>query len=72
MKCDRCGQFIKVLSNWSWASIYDISGFCLDREDFRCEKCTNKYGAIESNARPYDRDMSPYQGYSKHYYESKQ
>jgi len=65
MRCKTCGQFIKYNSGWSWALI--ISWFGVDGEIFRCEKCTDKYGIIESNAKPYDGDIKPYQGINLNY-----
>ena len=60
-KCSTCGRFM----GWrepksSWVEIYSgRSG--LDREYYRCQSCTEKLGPAESNAAPYDKDMSSYQ-----------
>jgi hypothetical protein len=60
LKCDKCGKFINHKSKYSYADIYDYSG--LVDVLHRCEKCNLKYGNIQSNAKPYDNDLTPYQG----------
>lgn len=65
MRCKTCGRFIGYNSGWSWALTFSL--FELDCEIFRCEKCTDEYGIIQSNAKPYDDDMSQYQGINLNY-----
>lgn len=60
MKCDDCGRFISEPK--SWADIYDFAAYCCDHTHFRCEKCHDKLGPAESNARPHNGDMTTYQG----------
>jgi len=61
-KCDCCGRFMKCADGASWAEIYDMVGMGLDHEILRCAECTQRLGPAESNARPYDGNMTPYQG----------
>lgn len=63
MRCDDCGRFMTPAGG-SWAHIYDMIGMGLDHEHWRCRRCTDLLGPVASNARPYDGDMSPYQGQS--------
>jgi len=58
-KCDDCGRFMSSVG--SSAAIYDFASCGLDHEHFRCVPCTEKIGPVQSNARPHDGDMSPYQ-----------
>lgn len=60
-QCDDCGRFMNRKGS-TWANIYDFAGRCLDREHFRCARCTEKLGPAQSNAKPYDGDMQHYQG----------
>ncbi len=64
-KCEKCGKFFKWFSKWSWAMIYDLHHMQPDGEIYRCEKCTDEYGQVQSNASPYNKDMTPYQGINK-------
>ncbi len=61
-QCSSCGKFMRPEAPASWASIFDRVGMCLDHEAYRCGQCTVSLGPIQSNATPYDGDMSPYQG----------
>ena len=60
MRCDDCGRFGKHIGSSS-ADIYDMVGMQLDREHWRCPACTEHLGPVQSNAKPADGDMSPYQ-----------
>lgn len=63
MQCNSCGRFFRYgEAGSSWAHVYDMIGHGLDRELHRCRKCTEAKGAVQSNARPHDGDMRPYQG----------
>jgi len=65
MKCDDCGKFMSAdLRGVSWAELYDFNpaAYGLDHTHYRCRKCTKKFGAVESNAKPANGDMTPYQG----------
>lgn len=59
VKCTDCGRFTAVLG--SSADIYDMVLMCLSHEHWRCLACTEKLGPVQSNARPADGDMTPYQ-----------
>jgi hypothetical protein len=60
IRCDLCGRFCK---SGTWAEIYDMSGWSgLEYEAFRCDACTEKAGPATTNARPYDGDLTGYQG----------
>lgn len=62
-KCDDCGKFMSANKGWSWAHIYDMAGWSgLEREHYRCHACTDSKGPAQSNAKPHDGDMRPYQG----------
>lgn len=65
MKCDICGKFIKFKTMYSWAIIYSFPYGGIEKDVFRCETDTQKYGPVQSNAKPYNNDMSPYQGINK-------
>lgn len=60
-RCDDCGRFMTP-DGASWAAIYDMIGLELRHEHKRCATRTAKHGPVQSNARPRDGDMSPYQG----------
>lgn len=61
LKCDDCGRFMTTAGGSS-ADIYDFGPSPgLDHEHYRCNKCTERLGPAESNARPSNGDMSPYQ-----------
>lgn len=62
LRCDKCGKFIKWQSRYSWATIYSFPHGGIEGDVFRCEADTKKYGPVKSNAKPYNDDMSPYQG----------
>jgi len=57
--CSRCGRF---MSKGSWAYIYDFVAMEPSHDIQHCEKCTSDGFPALSNARPFDGDMSPYQG----------
>lgn len=61
MKCDDCGKFATIVGGASTAAMYDMVGMQLDHEHFRCASCTRELGPVQSNARPSDGDMTPYQ-----------
>lgn len=61
-KCDECGKFMSLTGGASSAMIFDFAGMCPDHEAARCAKCTALFGPVQSNAKPADGDMSPYQG----------
>ena len=61
-RCDDCGRFFRPDERATWAEIYDMIGMGLDRERHRCALCTESLGPAQSNARPHDGDLSPYQG----------
>ncbi len=60
MRCDDCGRFVGEAA--SWAAIYDFKTYEQIYEHQRCPRCTEKLGSVESNAQPYNGDMSPFQG----------
>lgn len=60
LKCDDCGKFMGKPG--SWAEIYDFVGMQLDHTHFRCERCTEHLGPVETNAKPWNGDLSSYQG----------
>lgn len=60
MNCDICGRFVG--RGGSWAHKYDMVAMGLSHEAYRCRSHTRSVGPIQSNARPHDSDMSPYQG----------
>lgn len=64
MRCDDCGKFASFAkgSGASSALIYDFVGMGLDHETFRCRRCTEELGPVRSNAKPWDGDMSRYEG----------
>ena len=62
MRCDDCGRFLSAPA--SWAMIYDMVACEALYEHQRCKRCHDKYGPAQSNARPHNGDMSPYQGVS--------
>ena len=59
LNCSRCGRF---MSKGTWANIYDFVAMELSHEIQHCQKCTDSGFPALSNARPYNGDMSPYQG----------
>lgn len=61
-KCDDCGRFMKFDERATWANKYDFVAMECIYEHFRCGRCTELLGPVLSNARPYNGDMSPYQG----------
>lgn len=60
LRCDNCAKFARP-NGGSFATIWDFVGMGLDHEQFRCGPCTERLGPAQSNARPADGDMSPYQ-----------
>lgn len=62
IRCDDCGRFSRA-EGASMADIYDFTpgSMGLDREHFRCARCTEVLGPARSNARPHDGDMSRYE-----------
>ena len=59
-RCWDCGRF----GRWdgsSSAAIYDLVLMELSHEHWRCRACTSKIGPVESNAKPADNDLTPYQ-----------
>lgn len=61
LKCHDCGRFMGMAGGASTAAMYDMIGMQLDYEHFRCAECTKKLGPVQTNARPSDGDLSPYQ-----------
>src|ERR1700761_8457696 len=61
LKCGDCGKFMRLTNGASSADIYDMVGMGLDHERYRCSLCTERLGPVQSNARPHDGDMAPYQ-----------
>lgn len=69
-KCDCCGRFMSP-DGATWAMIYDFAAMEPKYERYHCKACTESYGPAQSNARPHDGNMGPYQGYiAKDYEES--
>jgi hypothetical protein len=62
VQCQVCGHFMRCDRGASWANIYEFPNGGLDREILRCSSCTEIVGEAQSNARPHDGNMSPYQG----------
>lgn len=62
LRCDDCGRFTDGGPGSSWAEHYDFAGMQLDHTHIRCPDCTDKLGPVESNAKPCDGDMNPYEG----------
>jgi hypothetical protein len=60
-KCNDCGRFMTLSGGASTACMYDFVAMELSHKHYRCARCTAKLGPIDSNARPADGDMSPYQ-----------
>lgn len=42
--CDTCGRFMKCEPGASWRMVYSGVNLEPDHEEFRCKKCTEKYG----------------------------
>jgi len=61
-KCDDCGRFMRFDARASWAHKYDFVAMECVYEHYRCARCTEELGPVHSNARPYNGDMSPYEG----------
>ncbi len=63
-KCDDCGKFSsgKEGGGASWAYQYDFVAMEASYDHHRCPKCTALMGPVQSNARPSNGDMKPYQG----------
>lgn len=60
-RCDSCGRFAVLTGGASTAMMFDMVGMCPDHEAARCGACTRKLGPVQSNARPANGDMTPYQ-----------
>ncbi len=60
-QCHRCGRFCRLGGGASSATMYDMVAMECTGEAVRCAKCTAEIGSVQSNARPSDGDMSPYQ-----------
>lgn len=60
-KCDDCGRFTSTSKGASTADIFDFVAMGHDHTRVRCAGCTQKLGPVQSNARPANGDMSPYQ-----------
>lgn len=58
-KCTDCGRFMR---DGTWAAIFDLVAMELSHEHWRCTRCTGKLGPAQSNARPHNGDMTPYEG----------
>ncbi len=61
-KCDDCGRFMRCDDRATWADQYDFVAMECIYQHFRCARCTEAMGPVQSNARPYNGDMSPYEG----------
>jgi hypothetical protein len=63
-RCDRCERVVFLNERKAtWANTYDFVAMEPEGELLRCSRCTRKAGPVLSNARPYNGDMRPYQGY---------
>ena len=63
-RCDRCNRPVFLNERKAtWANTYDFVAMEPESELLRCARCSRKVGAVRSNARPYNGDMSPYQGF---------
>ena len=60
-RCNDCGRFMQLCNGASSATMYDMVGMQPSHDHWRCPSCTKTLGPIESNARPANGDMSPYQ-----------
>lgn len=60
-RCDDCGRFMSLSGGASSARMYDFVAMEPSYDHARCRKCTETIGPVQSNARPANGDMSPYQ-----------
>lgn len=59
--CDICGHFVG--SGSSWAYMFSFGPLPEpSHTPVRCKRCTEEVGPIQSNARPNNGDLAPYQG----------
>lgn len=60
--CDVCGRFVSIEApGVSLAEIFDFVGMQPDHTRIHCPSCTSRIGPAQSNARPANGDMSPYE-----------
>jgi hypothetical protein len=57
--CDLCGRFVGC--GGSFAMIFDFVKMEPSHDIARCKKCTETIEPAQSNARPYNKEMSQYQ-----------
>ena len=43
-KCESCGRFMACERGASWRMVYSGYPPTPDREEYRCKRCTKKYG----------------------------
>lgn len=60
-KCTDCGRYMSLAGGASSARMFDFVAMEPRYDHFRCVRCTEHLGAVCSNARPHDGNMSPYQ-----------
>lgn len=61
LKCDDCQRFMSLSGGASSARMYDMAAMEASHDHARCVRCTSRMGPVQSNARPADGDMRPYQ-----------
>lgn len=59
--CSDCGKFMSLSNGASSAMQFDFVAMEPSYDHMRRRNCTALMGPVQSNARPHNGDMSPYQ-----------